>query len=91
MCICACVCARALKLIRIQNDTPISIVVFVIHPVSNLSSYPNTDTIAGASSGIRKWLDDQVSMKPTLHRAFFRERANPRTQVHQQVWVKSEG
>ena len=39
-------------------------------------------------SGISKWMDDQVSIKPTLHRAFFRERVNPRTQVDQQVRVR---
>ena len=91
VCVCVCVCARAREHPKIEwhvNDTRIQIIAVVTHPVSYLSSFPETNIIGGAMSGISKWMDDQVSIKPTLHRAYYRERANPRTYVHQQVRVR---
>ena len=32
-----------------------------------------------------KWIDDQVAMKPTLHRAYYRRRVNPRIDQKQAV------
>ena len=38
--------------------------------------------VAGALSGMKKWIEDQIDMEPTYLRAYWRQRANPRVDVH---------
>ena len=58
---------------------------FVLCQTSAFRFHFLSRTIVGGLSGISKWMDEQVAKKPSLHRAYYRRRANPRADQKQTV------
>ena len=61
------------------------IVLFCFVPNKRFWILLSSRTDLAGLSAISKWMDEEVAKKPSLHRAYYRRRANPRADQKQTV------